>query len=75
MCVIIHVLLSMILIHFLLYHKIFFTYQFFYIFFCKPPYAGTQVQRKKCEGKRIFFEREEFQMKFYSEKLNKLFDT
>jgi len=43
--------------------------------FSKPPYAGAQVQRKKCEGKKNFFEREEFQMKFYSEKLNKLFDT
>jgi hypothetical protein len=37
---------------------------------------GSKSNRKKLRGeKESFFEKEEFQMKFYSEKLNKLFDT
>jgi len=49
----------------------------FYLLFSlfKPPYAGAQVQRKKCEGKENFSVKGGIYMKFYSEKLDKLFDT
>ena len=55
---------------------IFYLSVFIYFLFCNPPMIGPKSNRKKfVRGKRIFFERKKFQMKFYSEKLDRLFDT